>query len=245
MAYLKIEYRICPELCAIFDEMKVILIEDEGSLAESILVYLKKEGYLCEVATNYSSAEDKALMNDYDCALVDLGIPGGTGLEIVNLIRRVSPRTGIIIISAKNSLEDKIHGLDIGADDYLSKPFHLAELNSRIKSVLRRSSFSGNQEIVIGNIVVKPESREVRVNNEPITLTKSEFSLLLFFISNSNRVLTKEAIAGHLMGEESDMADSFDFVYSHIKNLRRKLSDELGADVIVSIYGMGYKLVPV
>lgn len=221
--------------------MKILLVEDETALGDSIIIFLKKEGYLCEWARDFNAAIEKALIYEYDCALVDITLPGGSGLDIVEAIKKNNPKTGIIIISAKNSLTDKITGLDTGADDYITKPFHLAELNSRVKSVLRRSNFEGSKEIVTGNIKIMPESQEVYVSGGQVNLTKKEFALLLFFVSNMNRVLTKESIAEHLWGDMADSAETFDFIYSHIKNLRKKIMDSGGEDCIKSVYGIGYK----
>jgi DNA-binding response OmpR family regulator len=221
--------------------VKILLVEDEISLGESVATFLKKEGYLCEWVKNLNDGDEKISIYEYDCVLIDITLPDGNGLDIVKTLKKVNSKTGIIIISAKNSLDDKITGLDFGADDYLSKPFHLAELNSRIKSVLRRRSFDGKKEITVGKIKVIPDNQEVFVNDNLIDLTKKEYTLLLFFISNKNRVITKEAIAEHLWGEEADVADSFDFIYSHIKNLRKKIVTEGGEDCIHSVYGMGYK----
>ncbi len=221
--------------------MKILLVEDETALGDSIITFLKKEGYLCEWARDYGSATEKAMLYEYDCALVDITLPGGSGLDIVEAIKKNNPKTGIIIISAKNSLTDKITGLDTGADDYIAKPFHLAELNSRVKSVLRRSNFEGSKEIVTGNIKIMPESQEVYVSGSQVNLTKKEFALLLFFVSNMNRVLTKESIAEHLWGDMADSAETFDFIYSHIKNLRKKIMDSGAEDCIKSVYGIGYK----
>ena len=221
--------------------MKILLVEDEARLGDSIISFLNKEGYLCEWAKDFDSALAKASLYEYDAALIDITLPGGSGLSIVEAIKINYPKTGIIIISAKNSLDDKITGLDIGADDYLTKPFHLAELNSRINSVLRRRNFEGSSRIVLGSMVLIPEQKEVFVNDTPVNLTKKEYDLLLFFVSNKNRVLTKESIAEHLWGDMADMADSFDFIYSHIKNLRKKITDSGGEDYIKSVYGSGYK----
>ncbi len=221
--------------------MKILLVEDEVQLADSIIAYLKNEGYVCEWAKHWDDGDEKIAIYEYDCALVDITLPGGNGLELVKLLKKINPKTGIIIISAKNSLDDKIKGLDLGADDYITKPFHLAEVNSRIKSVLRRRKFEGNKEMVFGEITIIPEEQNVTVNNEKVILTKKEFDLLLFFISNQNRVLTKESIAEHLWGDHSDMVDSFDFIYSHIKNLRKKLIEKGCNDYVRTIYGMGYK----
>lgn len=218
-----------------------MLIEDESALGDSIISFLKKEGYLCEWVKTYLGGEEKISVYDYDCVLIDIGLPDGNGLDIVQAIKQNNIKTGIIIISAKNSLDDKVRGLDLGADDYITKPFHLAELNSRIKSVFRRRNFEGSKEIVFGKIKINLHSQEVIVNGRPVSLTKKEYALLMFFISNKNRVLPKESIAGHLWGDEADLADSFDFIYSHIKNLRKKIIKEGGEDCIQSIYGMGYK----
>ncbi len=221
--------------------MKILLVEDELALGESIAALLGKEGYVCEWAKNCTAAMEKISVYEYDCVLVDITLPDGNGLHLVNLLKKKNPKTGIIIISAKDSLDDKTSGLDLGADDYLTKPFHLAELNSRIKSVLRRRNFDGNKEIVSGNLTIFPESQEVFASGKLIVLTKKEFALLIFFIVNKNRVVTKESIAEHLWGDEADMVDSFDFIYSHIKNLRKKIFSAGGGDYIQSVYGMGYK----
>lgn len=217
------------------------MVEDEVSLGDSIITFLKKEGHLCEWVKNFNAGDEKVSLYQYDCALIDIGLPGGSGLDIVKALKKNNPKTGIIIVSAKNSLDDKITGLDLGADDYITKPFHFAELNSRLNSVLRRRNFEGNKEIVFEKIKIIPDKQEVSVNGKNISLTKKEFDLLLFFISNKNRVVTKESIAEHLWGDEMDMADSFDFIYSHIKNLRKKIIDAGGDDYLKSVYGMGYK----
>ena len=221
--------------------MKILLVEDESSLGESVVTFLKKEGHVCEWVKSFNAGDEKVSMYQYDCALIDIGLPGGSGLDIVKALKKNNAKTGIIIISAKNSLDDKIAGLDLGADDYISKPFHLAELNSRVNSVLRRRNFEGSNEIVFEKIKIIPDKQEVLINGKSVTLTKKEFDLLLFFISNKNRVVTKESIAEHIWGDEMDMADSFDFIYSHIKNLRKKIVDAGGEDYLRSVYGMGYK----
>ena len=223
--------------------MKILVIEDETDLCETIVSFLKEEGYRCEQAGNLELGIEKVNLYEYDCILIDIGLPDGNGLSLVNELKKCHPETGIIIISARNSLVDKILGLDRGADDYLSKPFHLSELNSRIKSLLRRRKFEGKQELVIGKITILPENRQVLVTNELLQLTRKEFDLLMFFVSNRGRVLTKESIAEHLWGDFADSSDSFDFVYSHIKNLRRKLSDKTGIDYFHNVYGSGYSFV--
>jgi DNA-binding response OmpR family regulator len=221
--------------------MKVLLVEDEKQLSDSIASYLEGEGYTCEVATNFNSADDKVQVYDYDCVLLDITLPGGNGLDVLYHLKKRKPDAAVIIISAKNSLDDKIKGLDLGADDYLVKPFHLSELNARLKSVIRRRNFGGSNEIVFNEIKIEPNSMTVTVKGEPVVLTKKEYDLLLFFLSNSNRVITRESIAEHLWGEEMDGIDSFDFIYSHIKNLRKKIMEKGGADYIQTVYGMGYK----
>jgi len=220
--------------------MKILVIEDEMALCETIVTYLEEVGYRCEQAGTVELGTEKVNLYEYDCMLVDIGLPDGNGLSLIKELKKVHPETGIIIISAKNSLDDKISGLDLGADDYLTKPFHLPELNSRIKSLLRRRKFEGKQELIIDKITILPESRQVLVQGEPLQLTRKEFDLLMFFVSNPGRVLTKESIAEHLWGDFADASDSFDFVYSHIKNLRRKLTDKTRIDYFHNIYGTGY-----
>lgn len=221
--------------------MKILLIEDEKVLASSILDYLRKEGYICEIAYAYKAASEKADLYEYDIVIADITLPDGTGLDIIKLLKTKATQTGIIIISAKNSIEDKIEGLDLGADDYIGKPFHLAELNARIKAVIRRKQFSGKQEIVCDEVQINTANFEVRVNRQLIQLTKKEYDLLLYFISNKNRAITKESIAEHLWGDNIDAADSFNFIYTHIKNLRKKMTQAKGKDYIKTIYGLGYK----
>ena len=220
--------------------MKILIVEDEAQLRETIISFLEDEGYRCEEAQDIKAGLEKLNLYEYDCALFDIGLPDGSGLQLVKELKRLHSGTGIIIISAKNSLDDKVSGLDLGADDYITKPFHLTELNSRIKSVLRRRKFEGRREIKVDKICIVPESRQVLVESEVIVLTKKEFDLLVYFVSNPNKVLTKEAIAEHLWGDFADTADSFDFVYSHIKNLRRKLLEKTGTDYFQNVYGSGY-----
>ena len=220
--------------------MKILLIEDEISLSESITNYLKQEGYVCETALDFKSADEKIGSYDYDCLIVDITLPGGNGLDIIRKLKKNS-QAGVIIVSAKNSLDDKITGLDIGADDYITKPFHLSELNARLKSLLRRKNFEGKKEIKLNEISIVPDTQVVSVNDKHLDLTKKEYDLLMYFITNKDRVLTKDAIAEHLWGDNIDSADSFDFIYTHIKNLRKKLIEKGAADYIKTVYGMGYK----
>ena len=221
--------------------MKLLIVEDEKALSDAIVEYFTSEGYGCETALNFWAADEKVALYDYDCVLVDISLPDGSGFEVIKELKRRKSEAGIIIISAKNSLDDKIMGLEIGADDYMTKPFHLSELNARIKSIIRRRNFSGHTEIICNEIVVIPDEALVKVNNLPIELTKKEYDLFLFLLSNKNRVLTKESIAEHLWGDNMDTSDSFDFIYTHIKNLRKKITEKGGKDYLKTIYGMGYK----
>lgn len=221
--------------------MKILIIEDEESLAHPLREYLASEGHVCEWVSTYQAAEEKIGVYDYDCVLVDIMLPGGSGLDLVDLLKKTQSQAGIIIISAKNALDDKILGLELGADDYLTKPFHLSELNARIKSIQRRRQFAGNREIKFGDIRMVPDSKEVWVNDSEIVLTRKEYDLLMYLVANSNRVLSKGAISEHLYGDEIDQANSFDFLYSHMKNLRKKLSEHGCPDYIQTVYGVGYK----
>ncbi len=221
--------------------MKILIVEDERKLSDSIVSYLKSEKYLCEQAFTYEEALMKVRIYDYDCVLLDLMLPGGSGLDILRDIKRRNNPAGVIIVSARDSLDDKILGLEIGADDYLSKPFHLAELGMRIYAVIRRREFGANNVLENNGIKIQLLEKTVVANGQTIVLTKSEYDLLLFFISNHNRVLSKSAIAEHLSGDIADMMDNFDFVYTHIKNLKAKLSDAGVASCIQNVYGMGYK----
>ena len=220
--------------------MKILIIEDEPELRKSMKQYLHQEGYVIESASDYSKALEKIEVYDYDCILVDITLPQGNGLDIIKQLKQNHSKAGIIIISAKNSSDDKIMGLDLGADDYLAKPFNLAELNSRIKALIRRRNFDGNKLIEVNEITIIPEERAVKVHNEPVNLTAKEYDLLLFFVSNKNRVVSKNAIAEHLWGDDSDQIDSHDFIYVHLRNLRKKLAEKGCVDYVQTIYGIGY-----
>lgn len=221
--------------------MKILIIEDEEELLNSSKEYLMSEGYICEEATTFKEGIEKINLYEYDCIVADIGLPDGNGLDLVQELKSKLSETGVIIISAKNALEDKIAGLDIGADDYLTKPFHLSELNARVKSILRRRKFRGNKEIVFKEIRVLPDTLQTFANQRPVALTKKEFDLLIYFISNQNKIITKESIAEHLWGDYIDTADSYDFVYTHISNLRKKLVEQGSNDYIQTVYRVGYK----
>ena len=223
--------------------MKILIVEDERKLSDSIVAYLNGERYLCEQAFTYADAKMKVNMYEYDCILLDLMLPGGNGLDILSDIRSKSNPAGVIIVSAKDSLDDKVKGLEIGADDYLAKPFHLAELSMRIYAVIRRKAFSASNVLENNGIKINLLEKSVTVNGRPIVLPKSEYDILLFFIGNKNRVISKSAMAEHLSGEMADMMDNHDFVYTHIKNLKAKLADAGCKDCVKNIYGTGYKWV--
>lgn len=222
--------------------MKVLLIEDEESLVETISAFLREEGYVCETATTYARGLEKVGAYEYDCLLVDIGLPDGSGLEVIKRYRKNGSAGGIIVISAKDSLDDKIAGLNLGADDYLTKPFHLQELNARIKSLNRRIRFDGDRKITFKDITVDTDCNEVVVNGHELSLTRKEFEMLLFFLQNNKRVLSKGTLAEHLWGDYMDMADSYDFIYSQIKNLRKKINRYSEYEYLHSVYGVGYKL---
>jgi DNA-binding response OmpR family regulator len=223
--------------------MKILLIEDEPTLAQSITEYLSEQDYICEHAATFSDAGERIILYDYDCILLDLMLPDGNGLELLESLKRRNNHTGVIIISAKDSLEDKIKGIHIGADDYLPKPFHLSELSARIYALIRRTRYESNNYIQSNNLKIDLLSKEVFVNEEEVALTKKEFDLLLFLIGNKNRVISKNALAEHLSGDMADMLDNQGFVYAHIKNLKAKLHKAGCSYGIKTIYGMGYKWV--
>lgn len=221
--------------------MKILIIEDERELAQDMVKYLTNEQYLCECASDFKGAMEKIYGYDYDCILLDLMLPGGDGLTILEELKRQNNQDGVIIISAKNAIEDKVKGLKLGADDYLAKPFHLSELAARVESLIRRKQFDSNNLIVQNELTIDLNAKNLTVHDSPVNLTKKEYALILFFIGNKNRVLSKGALAEHLSGDFADMFDSHDFVYAHVKNLKRKLKEKGYGDYIKTIYGTGYK----
>ena len=221
--------------------MKLLLIEDEKELALSIQKYLTDKDFVCEWANNTKDALDKIFIYDYDCILLDLMLPDGNGFKILKGLKQENKAEGIIIISAKETLETRIEGFNLGADDYLTKPFHLSELLVRIQALIRRKNFKGSNIVAFNEIYIDILSKTVKVDNNKIDITKKEIDLLLYLIGNENRVLSKSAIAEHLSGDMADMLDNHDFVYAHIKNLKKKLNDAGSRDYIKSVYGLGYK----
>lgn len=221
--------------------MKILVIEDNIELLHDIKNFLDREGNVCEIAPDYKTAYMKVGIFNYDILVLDISLPDGNGLDIIKEVKKENIDVGIIIISAKNALGDKVHGLEIGADDYLTKPFYLPELNARINALYRRKVYKGSNEIVFNEILIKPERHEVFVHERPMPLTKKEFDIIHFFVANKNRLLTKEAIAEHLWGDHIEVADSFTFIYTHLANLRKKIGRLGGKDYIKSIYRVGYK----
>ncbi|WP_426479316.1 response regulator transcription factor [Chryseobacterium sp. CBSDS_008] len=222
--------------------MKILIIEDETALSKSIVTYLKQENYLCEVAPSFKVALEKIGSYDYDCILLDISLPDGNGLNVLKALKEDHKTDGVIIISAKDSVDDKIAGLQLGADDYIPKPFHLSELSARIAAVIRRRRFNGGNILVFHEMTIDTVAKTVIVNGRIVEVTRKEYDLLLYFTINKNRVLSKTAIAEHISGENADIYDNYDFIYAHIKNLKKKLTAAGCNDYIKSVYGMGYKI---
>ena len=221
--------------------MRILIIEDEAELSKSIVNYLKRENYLCDIADKVRTGIDKMEAFDYDCIVLDISLSDGNGFQVLKELKANGRADGVIIISAKDSLDDRIAGLNLGADDYLPKPFHLSELNARIAAIIRRKKFNGNKTLIVNELTIDLQGKTVTANNRPLELTRKEFDLLLFLVSNKNRVISKNAIAENISGEGSEFYDNFDFIYSHMKNLKRKLTNAGCEDYIKSVYGMGYK----
>ena len=221
--------------------MKLLIIEDEQALSDSMSMYLDSESFVCETAFTYKAAMEKIALYDYACIILDITLPGGSGLDILRELKASNKTDGILVISAKNSVDDKVAGLKTGADDYLAKPFHLSELGARVDAIIRRKSFDGKNIIRIGELTISISDKTASVNGKDIDLTRMEYDLLLYFAGNKNKVISKSAIAEHLWGDDMDLAANYDFLYTHIKNLRKKLLQAGCSDYIKSIYGLGYK----
>ena len=222
--------------------MKVLLVEDEAALRHSVTESLRQAGYVVEVAATFAQAHEKVRLYRYDCVLLDLTLPDGDGLDLIRELKAESSSAGVLVLTARNGLDDRIKGLDLGADDYMVKPFHLSELNARVRAIIRRRQFQGQPHLVFRDLLVWPEQNEVLVRGEPLALTRKEYDMLLYFLANPGRVLTKEVIAEHLSGDHVDAADSLDFIYTHLKNLRKKLQEHGADNYIRTLYGVGYKL---
>ena len=223
--------------------MKILIVEDEPDLRELIQRSLEKERYVVETADSFNAALYKIEDYDYDCILLDIMLPDGSGLDLLERLKSMRKRENVIIISAKDSLEDKVKGLDLGADDYLPKPFHLAELNARIKSVIRRHQHGGSLDITQGNVRVEPSEFKVRVDGKELELNRKEYDILLYFMNRPGRLINKATLAEAVWGDHIDQVDNFDFIYAQMKNLRKKLK-EAGASVeLKAVYGFGYKMI--
>ncbi len=223
--------------------MKILIVEDEPSLRELIRRSLEKERYVTECAADYATALEKIELYDYDCVLLDIMLPDGSGLQILQRLKELRKRENVIILSAKDSLEDKIHGLELGADDYLPKPFHLAELSARIKSVIRRNHHGGEASIEVGNIRLYPDTFQVQVDGKAVELNRKEYDILHYFMNRPTRLVNKNTLAESVWGDHIDQVDNFDFIYAQIKNLRKKLKDAGATAEIKAVYGFGYKMI--
>lgn len=221
--------------------MKLLIVEDEPLLMEEMDVFLTEQGYRCEKAANYDDGEEKLHLYEYDAVILDITLPGGNGLKLLEELKKQRKNSGVLIVSAKNSLQDKLAGLQIGADDYITKPFHMEELNARIYALLRRRSFDGENIIKYNDLKINMVAKTVSYNDEIINLTKKEYELLIYFVINKNRVVSKQSIAEHLWGDHYDMAENYDIVYVHTMNLRKKITLHTGVDYIKTVHGMGYK----
>ncbi len=221
--------------------MKILIIEDEIEIATSIKSYLSSNDFVCESASTLKIAIEKIDLYSYDCILLDLMLTDGDGFKVLEALKKQNKTDGVIIISAKDTLETKIEGLTLGADDYLTKPFHLSELLVRIQALVRRKQFNGNNILSFNEIEIDTISKSVKIKGNKIEFTKKEMDLLLFLIGNKNKVLSKSVIAEHLSGDMADMLDNHDFVYAHIKNMKKKLKEMGAADYLKSVYGTGYK----
>ncbi|WP_276496935.1 response regulator transcription factor [Pontibacter litorisediminis] len=221
--------------------MKLLIVEDEQVLLEEVSTYLTEQGYLCERASGFVEAEEKMLLYEYDVIVLDITLPDGSGLQLLKLLKQVNPEAGVLIVSARNALADKLEGLSLGADDYITKPFHLEELNARIHALIRRKYQHGHADIRIDDLRIDTVGKAVTVQGEELALTRKEYELLLYLVVNQNRMVSQQAIAEHLWGNSYDMADNFNFIYMHIKNLRKKLKQRTGREYIKTVYGLGYK----
>jgi DNA-binding response OmpR family regulator len=221
--------------------MKLLIIEDEISLLKSMISFFKKESFICDSAVHFEEGLEKIMLFEYDCIILDINLPGGSGLQLLDHLRKGNKTDGVVIISARNSLDDKIEGLESGADDYLIKPFYLTELSARVKALIRRKYANGSNLLITGDLIIDLKAKEVKFSGQLLVLTKHEYDLLFFMVSNKGRVVSRQAIAEHLTGDQVNQQDSFDFVYSHIRNLKKKLQEKGCNDCIKAVYGFGYK----
>jgi DNA-binding response OmpR family regulator len=223
--------------------MKLLIIEDEVEIINSVTSYFSKSGSLCEIADTHCLAIEKINLYEYDCIILDITLPDGNGFDVLKVLKELKKNTGVILLSAKNSLDDKINGLKLGADDYLPKPFHLPELHARVTAIVRRLKFDGENKIEIGNITIQQDSNKIFINNIETTFKKKEFDMLLFLLSNKDRIISKMSLAEHIWGDNFDKVDSYDFLYAQIKNLRKTLQQHGANHTIHVVYGIGYKFI--
>lgn len=223
--------------------MKILIVEDDKDLREITTASLEKERYVVSQAPDYRTALQKIEDYDYDCILLDIMLPDGNGLDLLQELHDLGKKTSVIILSARDSLEDKVQGLDLGADDYLPKPFHLAELHARIKSLLRRNQREGDRKVQFGNIELFPDSFKVQVDGKNVELNRKEYDILYYFMSRPGRLVNKNILAESVWGDHIDQVDNFDFIYAQIKNLRKRLKEAGAAPELKSVYGFGYKFV--
>ncbi|WP_177764203.1 response regulator transcription factor [Flavobacterium sp. I3-2] len=223
--------------------MKILIIEDEIELQKVVQQALEKEKFLVESANNFKSALDKIISFDYDCILLDINLPDGNGMDLLREIKKLHKQDAVIIVSAKDSVDDKVLGLNLGADDYLAKPFHLAELHARINSIMRRNNQNGEKFISFKNVKINPEERSVFVNDNLINLNRKEYDMLYYFMIRPRKTLQKTTLAESIWGDHIEDADSLDFIYSQIKNLRKKLKQSQADIDFQAVYGIGYKLI--
>jgi DNA-binding response OmpR family regulator len=225
--------------------MKLLIVEDEADLVSSFLTFAQKEKYQADVSINYREAAERISLYDYDCILLDINLPDGNGLQLLEHLKSINKKNGVIIISARNSLDDKIIGLNLGADDYLTKPFHLSELNARIQAVIRRKKFDAPHSLSLANVHIDLNVRIVKIDEHVLNLTKKEFDILQHLVANKNRVVTKNSLAEYIWGDYVDNADSFDFLFQHLKNLKKKLKQDKAMIEVKNVYGVGYQLVEI
>lgn len=221
--------------------MKILIVEDDQELLRAMLKYFDTFGYNSDRAKTVQEARLRVSESDYDCVVLDINLPDGDGMEVLRLLKRKKKQAGVLILSANDSLDDKVEGLHLGADDYLTKPFHLSELNARLISIVRRKQRDGHDLIEYNEIKIDSAAKEVWVNDQKLKLTKKEYELLLFLVTNKNRVVTKQSISDHIWGDYMEHSDSYDFIYSHLKNLRKKIVEKGGEDYVHTVYGIGYK----
>lgn len=221
--------------------MKILIIEDDQGMQEVISQSLIKARYVVETASSLDEARSKLLLYEYDCVLLDIMLPDGNGLSLLKELAEKKINRNVIILSARDSVDDKIEGLELGADDYLPKPFHLAELHARIRSLMRRRR-DGEHTICLGNIELNPDQFSVKVGGKTLEVSRKEFDILHYLISRPDRVVSKEALAEAVWGDYIDQSDNFDFIYAHMKNLRKRLKAASADIELKTVYGFGYKI---